>query len=298
MQSSVKPPVLAGHDGRHVLRDSRFFQKVIRKARLRLQAGLLFPAPCRERGVAAFEAAIRFASAPIIRCCAAVGGSSALRMRYTPCGCRSAHLVGVQPNFRLPPVSTMRRASAMPHSVGSLPPSKRHSRLTIVRRGCCQVAIRRNSWRSHVHRTHTAQRVQPFKLQTRNGGVKGRRPLRSLGGPRGIFSHVREYPPYPQPHTVREKAAASSGCSPSAPCAEKERTSLSRSPLFLLIFCCTEAIIPLPASPSRQRQPSPVRRRNTARIARSASRTSRGTGSWSAGQWRSSSALPRGTRPR
>ena len=157
---------------------------------------------------------------------------------------------------------------------------------------------RRDSWRSHVHRTHTAQRVQPFKLQTRNGGVKGQGPLRSLGGPRGIFSHVREYPPYPQPHTVWGKAAASSGCSSSAPCAEKERTSLSRSPLFLLIFCCAEAIIPLPASPLRQRQPSPVRRRNTARSAQSASRTSRGTGSWSAGQWRSSSALPRGTRPR
>ena len=44
------PPVLAGHEGRHVLRDSRFFQKVIRKARLHLQVGLLFPAPCRERG--------------------------------------------------------------------------------------------------------------------------------------------------------------------------------------------------------------------------------------------------------
>ena len=56
----------------------------------------------------------RFASAPTIRCCAAVGGSAALRMRHTPCGCRSAHLVEVQPNFRLPPVSTMRRASAMP----------------------------------------------------------------------------------------------------------------------------------------------------------------------------------------
>ena len=137
-----------------------------------------------------------------------------------------------------------------------------------------------------------------FELLACNGGVKGQSPLRSLGGPRGIFSHVREYPPYPQPHTVWGKAAASSGCSPSAPCAEKERTSLSRSPLFLLIFCCAEAIIPLPASPSRQRQPSPVRRRNTARSARSASRTSRGTGSWSAGQWRSSSALPRGTRPR
>ena len=240
----------------------------------------------------------RFASAPIIRCCAAVGGSAALRMRHTPCGCRSAHLVEVQPNFRLPPVSTMRRASAMPHSVGSLPPRKRHSRLMTVRRGCCQITTRRDSWRSHVHRTHTAQRVQPFKLQTRNGGFKGQGPLRSLGGPRGIFSHVREYPPYPQPHTVWGKAAVSSGCPPSAPCAEKERTSLSRSPLFLLIFCCAEAIILLPASPLRQRQPSPVRRRNTARSARSASRTSRGTGSWSAGRWRSSSALPRGTRPR
>ena len=143
-----------------------------------------------------------------------------------------------------------------------------------------------------------AQRVQFFKPKSGNVGGRGVLPSRSLGGPRGIFSHVREYPPYPQPHTVRGKAAASSGCSPSAPCAEKERTSLSRSPLFLLIFCCAEAIIPLPASPSRQRQPSPVRRRNTARSARSASRTSRGTGSWSAGQWRSSSALPRGTRPR
>ena len=58
------------------------------------------------------------------------------------------------------------------------------------------VTNRRDSWRSHVHRTHTAQRVQPFKLQTRNGGVKGQSPLRSLGGPRGPFSHVREWPPY------------------------------------------------------------------------------------------------------
>ena len=127
---------------------------------------------------------------------------------------------------------------------------------------------------------------------------QGAEPLAFSWGPRGIFSHVREYPPYPQPHTVWGKAAASSGCSPSAHARRKERTSLSRSPLFLLIFCCAEAIILLPASPLRQRQPSPVRRRNTARSARSASRTSRGTGSWSAGQWRSSSALPRGTRPR
>ena len=76
---------------------------------------LLLPA----RGVAAVGVAIRFASASTIRCCAAVGGSAALRMRHTPCGCRSACLVVVQPNFRLPPVSTMRRAKQcrIPHAV-------------------------------------------------------------------------------------------------------------------------------------------------------------------------------------
>ena len=67
--------------------------------------------------LAAIGFAIRFASASIIRC-------------------RSAHLVGVQLNFRLPWHSSMRRAPAMPHSVSSLPPFYRHSRLTIVRRGC------------------------------------------------------------------------------------------------------------------------------------------------------------------
>ena len=65
----------------------------------------------------AIGSAIRLASASIIRC-------------------RSAHLVEVQPNHRLSPVPTMRRAPAMPHSAGSLLPDERHSRLTIVRRGC------------------------------------------------------------------------------------------------------------------------------------------------------------------
>ena len=173
----------------------------------------------------------------------------------------------------------------------SLAPHDSKARLRVV-------TNRRDSWRSHVHRTHTAQRVQPFKLQTRNGGVKGQGPLRSLGGPRGdILSRERISPLSSAPHGVG-KSRSLFGLPPLRARAEKKRTSLSRSPLFLLIFCCAEAIIPLPASPSRQRQPSPVRRRNTARSARSASRTSRGTGSWSAGQWRSSSALPRGTRPR
>ena len=88
------------------------------------------------RGVAAVSVAIRFVSASIIRCCVAVGGSAALRMRHTPCGCRSASLVEVQPNFRLPPVSSMRRAKQCRYFARSLPPSYRHSRLTIVRRSC------------------------------------------------------------------------------------------------------------------------------------------------------------------
>ena len=65
----------------------------------------------------AIGSAIRLASASIIRC-------------------RSASLVAVQPNFRLPPVSSMRRAQQCRYFARSLPPSYRHSRLTIVRRGC------------------------------------------------------------------------------------------------------------------------------------------------------------------
>ena len=112
-------------------------------------SGMRLPA----RGVAALGVARRFASAPIIRCCAAVGGSDALRMRHTPCGCRSAHLVEVRSNSRLPPVSTMRRASAMPlfrkqsaAEKTSLAPHDSKARLRVVTK-------RRGSWRSHVHRT-------------------------------------------------------------------------------------------------------------------------------------------------
>ena len=81
------------------------------------------------------------------------------------------------------------------------------------------VTKRRDSWRSHVHRTYIAQRVQPFKLQTRNGGVKGQGPLRSLGGSRGPFSHVREWPPYcALPHAAGEpKTQPLRAAPPSAP---------------------------------------------------------------------------------
>ena len=139
-------------------------------------------------------------------------------MRYTPCGCRSAHLVEVQPNFRLLEHSTMRRAKQCRYFARSLPPRKRHSRLMTVRRGCCQITTRRDSWRSHVHRTHTAQRVQSFKLQSLNVGGRGGLPSRSLGGLRGPFSHVREWPPFPRPpHGVGDNRVHPAGAKKEAP---------------------------------------------------------------------------------
>ena len=83
----------------------------------------------------------------------------------------------------------------------SLPPGKRHSRLTTVRRGCCQVATRRDSWRSHVHRTYIAQRVQSFKLQTRNVRGQGAEPLAFSWGSKGaILSRERMAPLSVQRH--------------------------------------------------------------------------------------------------
>ena len=67
--------------------------------------------------------------------------------------CRSAHLVAVRSNHRLPPVPTMRRAPAMPlfrtqsaAKQTSLAPHDSKARLRVVTK-------RRGSWRSHVHRT-------------------------------------------------------------------------------------------------------------------------------------------------
>ena len=151
---------------------------------------MLLPA----RGGAAFEAAIRFASAPTIRCCAAVGGSAALRMRHTPCGCRSAYLVEVHSNHRLPKHSTMRRAQQCRYFASSLPPSKRHSRLTTVRRGCCQVATRRDSWRSHVHRTRLRSACSNLSYKLPMPRVEGASPRLSLGNSKGVFSSERESP--------------------------------------------------------------------------------------------------------
>ena len=144
-------------------------------------SGMRMPA----RGDAAFSIAIRFASASTIRC-------------------RSAYLAIVQPNSRLPRHPSMRRAPAMPlfrtqsaAEKTSHAPHDSKARLRLV-------TTRRDSWRSHVHRTYTAQRVQLFKPKTGNGNL-------SLGGFKGGYSlsrkRVSPFCPFPTPGGGNERGS-------------------------------------------------------------------------------------------
>ena len=55
---------------------------------------------------------------------------------------------------------------------------------------------RRDSWRRHVHRTHTAQRVQLFKAQTANVGGRGGLPSPFSGGSNGGILFGKRIPPF------------------------------------------------------------------------------------------------------
>ena len=107
----------------------------------------------------------------------------------------------------------------MPHSASSLPPGKRHSRLTAVRRGCKRSRIAG----IHGEAMYTALTLRsacsPSSCKPAMCGVKGQCPLRSLGGSRGPFSHVREWPPYcALPHAAGEpKTQSLRAAPPSAP---------------------------------------------------------------------------------
>ena len=165
------------------------------------------------RGVAAVSVAIRFVSASIIRCCAAVGGSAALRMRHTPCGCRSASLVEVQPNSRLSPVSSMRRAKQCRYFARSLPPSYRHSCLTIVRRSCKRSRIAG----IHGEAMYTALTLRSAcshsSCKLPMSGVEGGSPRPFSWGCKGdILFREREYPPFPRPpHGVGDNRVRPTG---------------------------------------------------------------------------------------
>ena len=155
-------------------------------------------------------------------------------MRHTPCGCRSAHLAGVRSNFRLPPVPSMRRAPAMPHSAGSLPPDKRHSRLTKVRRGC------KRSRLAGIHGAamYTAPTLRSAcshsSYKPAMSGVEGDSPRPFSRGFKGdTLFREREYPPYCVP-------CGTQGTKCRAPRCQKSRLSAKKKErLFrgvLLIF--------------------------------------------------------------
>ena len=161
------------------------------------------------RSVAAYRVATRLASAPTIRCCAAVGGSAALRMRHTPCGCRSAHLVEVQTNLLLPTmhtVSIMRTAASEAMPLRQAIPGLIESE---VERSYVRVMNRRQS--------DSEDRRKSNRIATKIAGTRfGKRRSSSScslamskpfswGIKRGRFSFMKEnLPLYPSPARHRE----------------------------------------------------------------------------------------------
>ena len=93
---------------------------------------------------------------------------------------RSTHQCGERSN------AAFRRQSAA--NLTSLAPHDSKARLRVVTK-------RRDSWRSHVHRTYIAQRVQLFKIETANVRGRGAEPLAFSWGSKGaILSRERMAP--------------------------------------------------------------------------------------------------------
>ena len=170
----------------------------------------------------AIGSAIRLASASIIRCCAAVGGSAALRMRHTLAGAalpvswqcslisvyRGTHQCGECNNAAFGTQSAAVLSSHAPHD------SKARLQTKTNRRG---------SWRSHVHHLHCAARAA-LQAQRRQWRGQGQGPLRSLGDLRGTFSHVRECPLARFPRQAGKTTTVSGR--------KKEGTTFRWSPIF------------------------------------------------------------------
>ncbi len=124
-------------------------------------------------------------------------------MRHTPCGCRSAHLVEVQPNFRLLPVPTMRRAPAMPlfrtqsaAKQTSLAPHDSKARLRVV-------ANRRRFMAKPCTPHPIPQAAQLFELQTANVRGQGGSPLAFLWGFQRGCSLWKENTPFDRQQRLR-----------------------------------------------------------------------------------------------
>ena len=140
----------------------------------------------------------------------------------------------MQPNFRLTEHCSMRRAQQcrIPHAVCRR--CEHHSRLTIVRRGCERQRLAEASWRSHVHRTRTAQRVQSFKNKTRNVGGRGGLPSSFLlGFQRGHSLSRKRMAPLTRPLHGAGTEAALSGSKISARWRARKKRSTPAGAPFL-----------------------------------------------------------------
>ncbi len=110
---------------------------------------------------------------------------------------RQFHQSGERSNAAPRPCISLKRRRAKqcrrcaPQSAAKLPSLAPHG----VGRGCNMTRFAEDSWRSHVHRTSTAQRVQSFKLQTRNVGGRGERPSSFSGGSKGGILFEKRIPP-------------------------------------------------------------------------------------------------------
>ena len=146
---------------------------------------------CPDRGVAAFGVARRFgllllsaAALPILWECTVIS----VYRQSLQCGERSN--------------AAFRKQSAAKQS--SLAPHDSKARLQAV-------TTRRDSWRSHVHRTYIAQRVQPFKLQTVNVGGRGALPSPFSGGFKGGILFGKRIPPLVSRRARRSPSRARTG---------------------------------------------------------------------------------------
>ena len=98
--------------------------------------------------------------------------------------------------------AAFRRQSAAEKT--SLAPHDSKARLIVV-------TTRRDSWRSHVHRTYIAQRVQLFKLQSGNVGGRGGLPSPFSGGFKGGILFGKRIPPLVPRRTRRSPSRAHAG---------------------------------------------------------------------------------------
>ena len=133
--------------------------------------------------------------------------------------CRSADLVEVHSNFRLTGYYSMRQAQQCRYFARSLPPNYRHSRLTVVRRGCKTL---RNVG-IHGEAMYTALTLRSAcsysSCKLPMLGVEGGSPRPFSWECKGdILFREREYPPFPRPpHGVGDNRVRPAGAKKEAP---------------------------------------------------------------------------------